>query len=138
MDMALEIHTMRNERMKLYNSCKKYCKQTDIEMPTVIFNTDWVGKFIRRAGFVLRTGDILERDRGVSCTASTLIRWGLQFGNLLETYTKRGEMLFNFAEAMLNVVGTKPKLITKPKFKKPNYEETPDVLLMIAEFLHHC
>ena len=36
-------------------------------------------------------------------------------------------MLFNFDEAMLNIGGTKPKLITRPKFKKPSYEETPDV-----------
>ena len=59
-EIAKEINALRNDRMKLYFSCKKYFKTAELEKPDVIYSTDWAGKFIKRAGFVLRTGDVLE------------------------------------------------------------------------------
>ena len=83
------------------------------------FSTDWVGKFIKRAGFIRTNGEKLERDRGIHCTASALIRWSLQFGNILESYANNGQLLFNFDEAMIAVGGDATKFISRKGNKKP-------------------
>ena len=85
------------------------------------FDSDWVYKFTKKAGFVNRTGEPIERARGVNCTAVTLIRWSLQFGKILESYNNKGRWIFNFDEAMISLGNHNNRFITRRGKDKPTY-----------------
>lgn len=126
---ACELYKRRMEEARTMYSLIRYAKKKSVDnsddelddefsfMPD--FSTDWVGKFIKRAGFIRVAGEKLERDRGIHCTASALIRWSLQFGRILESYAEDGRLLFNFDEAMIAVGGDATKFVARKGSQRP-------------------
>ena len=117
-------------RITKFNAMRKFIRNTkEIDDPFIsddIFDTKWVYNFARRAGFIRTQGDALERDRGINCTAAALIRWSLQFGNILESYKNKGEMLFNFDESMIECCKESSKFITRKGSEKPVKRDEAD------------
>ena len=77
------------------------------------FEYNFIENFAKRSGFLLRSGEYIERQRSINCTAATLLRWCCQFQPLFKLYEKRGELLFNFDETMISFSKDEKKFFTR-------------------------
>ena len=84
---------------------------------------------IHQAGFVLKSGEMIKRDRGINCTAAVLIRWSLQFGSSIYSYKNDPELLWNFDESMIDLTSKNKKYILR--------RNSPRALKFISETKPH-
>ena len=126
---AKELYEARkNKARMLYNSMSgKVNKEMKTYLESLVpdFNTAWVGKFIKKAGFTLKTGFIIERERGISCTATLLLRWCYQHGALLDNYRDKGYLVYNMDETMVQLTKNKYKFVTLHGSRKASLLSNP-------------
>ena len=79
---------------------------------------------IKKAGFQLKSGVYIERNREANCTLMTITRWCSQFAPDLKSYENYPELMFNFDESMIQITNKKEKFILfsggdRPLISKP-------------------
>ena len=96
------------------------------------FDSLWINKFCKKAGFIRREAAKLERERGIYCTAATLIRWSLQFGATIASYSDNGALLFNFDEAMITAGSNRIKFVSRKGMEAPTVSTSKEMRHMTA------